>query len=192
MQKIIYSLIIALIISVGAAVLDQNITNELQNNIIRLHIIANSDSEHDQTIKLKVRDSIIKNVRLDDIDFVEKAGIEANKILIENNEDYRAYASFEKFYFPTKTYENITLPQGEYYSVRLKLGNASGKNWWCIMYPPLCSVSDNNFSINQQSNSLLQDSLSPQSYETITSKEDKVKVRFKVVEIIENIKSKIS
>ena len=187
MQRIIYSIIIALVITAGAVSLGEA-GGELQNGILRLHIVADSDSERAQEVKLKVRDAVLQNVSLGDEDFLEKAEEEANRVLEENGEGYGAKAYYGKFYFPAKEYSGITLPAGDYYGVRLVLGNGAGRNWWCIMYPPMCAVSENEMELKKSSEKILQRTLSPGSYELITGSGEKIKIRFKTVEIIQAIK----
>ena len=111
-------------------------------NLIRLHVIANSDSEYDQYVKLKVRDSVLavsNALSPEDIpyslNFIEDA---AKTALASHGSNPSAKVQFGKFDFPTKSYGNITLPAGEYTAVRVIIGNGEGQNWWCVMYPPLC------------------------------------------------------
>lgn len=118
------------------------VAKDLQNGIVRLHIIAQSDSDFDQSIKLKVRDKVLDAIAdkdIADIDsFLATAENAANDCLSDNSIPYRAKAEFGIFEFPNKTYKNITLPKGSYKSIRIILGDGMGKNWWCVMYPPLC------------------------------------------------------
>ena len=188
-MKTIYMLIISMTLAVGAATLAECVGQDLENEIIRLHIVADSDEVHAQELKLKVRDEIIKNVSLSDKDFIKKATNKAKEILKENNENYDVKSSFEKFYFPAKQYKNVTLPAGEYNSVRLVLGKGEGKNWWCIMYPPMCVVNDTEMELIKESDEVLKNSLNSESYEIITSDSDKVKLKFKTVELIQKLKN---
>lgn len=122
------------------------------DNLIRLHILADDNSEAAQSIKLKVRDAILEecadlfNGQYDVITAADelesnlpKIEAVANRVLAENRVNYKAEAviGFEKY--PTRVYENITLPAGEYRSLRVMLGEAKGENWWCILFPPLCT-----------------------------------------------------
>ena len=189
-MKTIYMLIISMTLAVGAVSLAECVERDLKNDIVRLHIVADSDEVQAQELKLKVRDEIIKNVSLSDRDFVVKAENEAKRVLKENNENYGVKATFERFYFPVKKYKNVTLPSGEYNSVRLVLGRGEGKNWWCIMYPPMCAVNDEEMELIEGSEfKLLKNNLNSESYELVTSKSDKVKLKFKTVEIIQYIKN---
>ena len=190
-MKFIYSLIIALIITIGAAALSDSTENNLQNGILRLHIIADSDYESAQEIKLEVRDEIIRTVDLKDSEFQKKAVSAANKILKQKNVPYSAHSETGKFYFPEKRYNNIVLPEGYYYGVRIVLGSGAGKNWWCIMYPPLCAVSDTEMEMSIEASNRLKRQLTPDTYELVTSNDGKVKIKFKAVEIIRSIKCKM-
>lgn len=136
MRNIICTYIVALAMTVVIQGYSDKVNSELQNNVIRLHILANSDSESDQSIKLKVRDAILNEVSLKDKDFLQKSETVANSVL--SNYNYKAIAKYGEFYFPTKKYKNVTLPSGKYNSVRIVLGEGEGQNWWCVLYPPMC------------------------------------------------------
>lgn len=121
-------------------------------NILRLHIIANSDSEDDQRVKMLVRDAILeyereKNYVVSETDaenVIKENGSElltiVRNVLCENNIDYDVQLMLGDFDFPDRTYDNILYPAGEYHALRLLLGNACGKNWWCVIFPPLCII----------------------------------------------------
>ena len=112
---------------------------ELENNIVRLHVIANSDSAKDQAIKLDVRDRITelsrkqgRTPRLSELQHT------ADRVLSENKVPYRAKVTYSKYYVNRREYENIVLPEGKYTAACVKLGDGAGKNWWCVLSPPLC------------------------------------------------------
>ena len=141
-------MIVAIVISVND--FDSKCEN-IENSIFRLHVIANSDSNIDQEIKLKVRDAILekghelfadKNSKQQAEETVQKNLTLFRKIAEEtirkNGFDYDVTAEIGKSKFPAKTYGNTTLPAGEYDALRIILGEGKGKNWWCIMFPPLC------------------------------------------------------
>ncbi|MEG1256458.1 stage II sporulation protein R [Clostridium sp.] len=126
---------------------------EISSKLIRFHVIANSDSEEDQALKLKVRDAVLKYVQplLKDSKDIEESRrilkredkkiIEiANKVVEDNSYNYCIESTLTKEYFPVKTYGNITLPQGEYEAYRIIIGTGEGQNWWCVMFPPICFV----------------------------------------------------
>ena len=125
---------------------------EIYENTVRLHVIANSDSEHDQSVKLFVRDRVLSELQ---ILLAETASTEEAVAVIEENLDHlRAvcnetlealgeemtadlYLKQEKY--PTRHYENISLPAGVYQSLQIRIGDADGKNWWCVLFPTLCT-----------------------------------------------------
>ncbi len=188
----------ALLIGMIGAIIFSNISafagnyNNLQNNVLRLHILANSDSTEDQRLKLKVRDEILahsdelfgksKNIWEAEKNIEEKLErIEeiANQTIKENGFSYTAKAELTKdMEFESKVYDEITMPEGTYDALRITIGNADGHNWWCVMYPPLClpveGVTEEYFS-EEEADILY----NPEKYE----------VRFKCVEIFEDIKN---
>jgi stage II sporulation protein R len=126
---------------------------EISEKLIRFHVIANSDREEDQALKLKVRDSVLTYIQpmLKDSESIQMSRdilerenekiIEIAKEVIKNNGyDYTVDSTLSKEYFPIKTYGNITLPQGEYEAYRIIIGTGEGQNWWCVMFPPICFV----------------------------------------------------
>ena len=125
---------------------------ETPGDLIRLHVIANSDSAYDQEVKLIVRDSIIEQLEilLESADSKAEAQeiIGANLLFLqsaaqknlEQYADYGVSTNLGKAEFPTKYYGELVLPAGEYDALRIVLGAGEGKNWWCVIFPPLCFV----------------------------------------------------
>lgn len=126
---------------------------EISEKLIRFHVIANSDREDDQALKLKVRDEVLKYIqpKLKDSKSIEQSREIlknedkkildiANEVIKANGYSYNTESTLSKEYFPVKTYGNITLPQGEYEAYRIIIGTGEGKNWWCVMFPPICFV----------------------------------------------------
>ena len=159
------------------------VSDDLQNSIIRLHILARSNSDEDQKIKLAIRDEVISAVSdipiTDTEKFLTLAEDTANYYLIKNSIPYRATAEFGTFRFPRKSYNNITLPAGKYRGVRILLEKGEGKNWWCVMYPPLCVTKK-----SEEASAVLKNSLKNETYEVITKKPE---VRFKILDLISQI-----
>lgn len=164
---------------------------EIENNVLRLHIIANSDSEKDQSLKLIVRDGILSQYsdvfkNLDGIDEIIDTAKEhlseieqtAEKIIRENGFFYDVSCEVVKMDFDKKEYENFTMPKGFYNALRIKIGNAEGKNWWCVMYPPLC--------IPATAETDLSEYLTKEEIDIITNPK-RYEMRFKCVEIYEKI-----
>lgn len=128
-----------------------------EKQLIRLHVLANSDSEQDQAVKLKVRDAVVEYMApyLSDVKDASAArqivlshqdtlmNI-AKQVLIANGASYSVQLEIGYFDFPVKSYGNLTLPAGKYEAVRILLGNAEGKNWWCVLFPPLCFIDVTN------------------------------------------------
>lgn len=132
---------------------DDKIIEEISEKLIRFHVLANSNSEEDQALKMKVKDEVIKFItpKLENSESIEESReilkenndeiIEiATKCIIDNGYNYSVKTTLGKENFPTKVYGNITLPQGEYEAFRILIGDAEGANWWCVMFPPLCFV----------------------------------------------------
>jgi len=125
--------------------------SEIYDSVIRLHVLAQSDSEHDQQIKLAVRDAIVAECRdlFADTDTTDEALTQiqdaalqmeqiANRVLAEQGVAYTATAVFGTETYPTREYDGVTFPAGEYLSLRILLGDGEGQCWWCCLFPPLC------------------------------------------------------
>ncbi|MBE5961035.1 MAG: stage II sporulation protein R [Lachnospiraceae bacterium] len=177
-------------------VIQQGIAKE----IIRFHVIGNSNSEKDQTVKLKVKEAVIEQMKpyLSNVTSKEEAKelilthlseIEttASKILVENGFDYGATAMVGYSTFPIKQYGDIVLPAGEYEALRIELGTASGKNWWCIMFPQLCFVDTTYHVVPEESKEQLQYLLTDEEYDAILEKDTKVTIHFKFVDWVKNL-----
>ncbi|MBQ3140230.1 MAG: stage II sporulation protein R [Ruminococcus sp.] len=142
--------IFTLLISNGVGFIrDGRRLDSLRNNVLRLHILADSNTEYAQSLKLKVRDGLLEaNIfrnaatlaeaeltAAENLDIIEK---KAEEILRENGCYLPVSAELADVVFDERVYEDITMPAGEYRALRVKIGSAQGKNWWCVMYPPLC------------------------------------------------------
>ena len=178
-----------------------SVSSDIADNVFRLHIIANSDTDEDQNLKLIVRDNILNYMKeiassvsskeeaveiitshLDDfyniaIDTIRSAGY-----------DYDVSLSVGQFDFPTKEYGDISLPAGIYDALRIEIGEAQGHNWWCVMFPTLCFVDVSSGSLDEGSKGVLEDNLSDEEFSLISDDSADVKFKFKVVEFFENIK----
>lgn len=166
---------------------------DLRQNVLRLHIVANSDSPADQELKLKIRDEILKEtgqtfVGVTDLDSAEALTKEnlntfqriANNVIKENGFTYGCEVSLGDCFFETRHYDTFSLPAGNYRSLIIKLGKGEGKNWWCVVFPAVCvpaaSDSDLRVSVNDSSAEIAENS-------------QRYIVRFKAVEIYEKIKN---
>ena len=177
-----------------------------KDKLIRFHVLANSDSDEDQELKLKVRDEIIKYLQpmlkqsksleqSEQIILSESENIKniGENIIKENGYTYEVEVKLEYNNFPAKQYSNIVLPAGEYKALRILIGEAKGKNWWCVMFPPLCFVDENNGVIDKETDEKLRSVLTEEEYNLIAEdnieKTKDVKMIFKIVEIIEALVS---
>lgn len=176
------------------------VSQKLSDNIFRLHVIANSNSEEDQNLKYKVRDCILEYFKSISLNLNNKEEvvnlIQQNLSNIENIAQEKIYAEgfnypveieIGNFYFPTKTYGDISFPPGYYDSLRIKIGNSSGENWWCVMFPALCFVSPQNGVIPQESKEYLEEVLSEEEYKLISEESTNTNIKFKFVELLQNI-----
>ena len=187
-------------ILIAASSYTKAVCTDIANNVFRLHVIANSDSEEDQKLKYIVRDSILSYVNgiLENINNKEDVALTINNHIdeIKNiaqqavyNEGFTYDVEIEvgNFKFPTKTYGNISLPPGLYDALRVKIGNASGKNWWCVMFPPLCFVDVSSGIVPEDSKELMESNLSSEDYALVSSSKNITKIKFKVVEVLQNL-----
>ncbi len=165
---------------------------EVRERVVRLHILAHSDSAEDQALKLRVRDAVVEAAagwldgaqntaeamalakeRLPQLEAVAQATVAAAGY------DYPVKAELTEMYFTTRQYDTVTLPAGVYEAVRFTIGSGEGKNWWCVVYPPLCAGA----AIKRQT---LRDVLNDRQVQVISGGE-RFKVRFKVVEWAQQI-----
>lgn len=160
--------------------------------ILRLHVIANSNSPQDQALKLKVRDRVLevfKTLDFENADDAEKVAVRHSSLLREAALDvideegfqYNVTVTCGVFPFPQKSYGMVTLPQGKYNAVRVVIGEGKGENWWCVMYPPLCFI-DETVEFDEKTLS----SLSEKTKKQITQKPG-IKVKFRIEEIFRKI-----
>jgi stage II sporulation protein R len=170
--------------------------NDLKQNVLRLHIIANSDSAEDQAIKLKIRDELLKKSgglfdtvgnKQDAIDMVNKnrdfLTEIAQNVLNSEGKTEPVSISVGKTYFNTRVYDNFTLPAGEYDAVRVLIGKAEGKNWWCVMFPSICIPA-------AEKEHKLTEAVDEKSAE-IAENAPRYEMRFKIVELYESLKNKL-
>lgn len=170
----------------------QEVQQELAEEVFRFHVLANSDSKEDQEVKLLVRDRVLsymKESMEEDTDVPEGCAYEpsaestkkwacehleeieglADEVLREQGFGYQSEAEVTTCYFPEKRYGDITFPCGEYEALRIKLGRASGHNWWCVLYPNLCFISQTCAYVSEEGKEELKDVLEDEEYELVTA-----------------------
>ncbi len=161
---------------------------EIREKVVRLHILANSDSTEDQALKLKVRDAVLQAAAgweeatgenilqqaQQDLPYLLEV---AQKTVYENGFSYPVTAKICRMYFETRQYDDVTMPAGVYDAVRFEIGEAKGKNWWCVMYPPMC------LKAAEKGDTLAQVLTDRQM--SIVTGEQGYQVRFKLVEVVQ-------
>lgn len=194
---IVCSILIALILSSFTELASFVSSSEkIRSNVLRLHIRANSDSEADQQLKLKVRDEVLKTggKAFYDVDTLQQAVEKskkakeeirktAEKVISDNGYSYPVRVEIGTSFFPVRTYENdVTLPAGDYTAVKIIIGSGKGHNWWCVMFPPLCiPAADGEKDLS---------SVLDENEIKLTKSNPKYEVRFKIAEIFEKLCSK--
>lgn len=179
---------------------EQDLQEGIAREIIRFHVIANSDSDSDQALKLKVKDFLVESLApvLKDAESITQARAVlsselpyiqelAEKIIRDNGYAYPVAVSLENCYFPLKVYGEYTFPPGNYEALRVQIGEAKGKNWWCVMFPPLCFVDETYSIVDESSGKKLKYLLTEEEYDTLTNKKTPVKVKFKLFEAIKDL-----
>lgn len=174
---------------------------DIYDNVVRLHVIANSDSEEDQSLKMKVRDELlevvsdfvgecknideatavieknIEKIRQSALECIDKEGYEYNVDVILGKEEY-----------PTKNYEGFCFPSGEYLSLRVIIGEGKGQNWWCVLFPPLCMSAASEEKRISAEEALINVGFTSEQYKIITDSEDATYVvRFKILEAAQKV-----
>ncbi|MBA1334826.1 MAG: Stage II sporulation protein required for processing of pro-sigma-E (SpoIIR) [Firmicutes bacterium] len=179
------------------------------DNLLRLHVIANSDSPRDQALKNDVRDRLVKEIgdrvagmesKQEVLDFLrdnmELIETVASDEVAAHNASYGVKAETGRFEFPTKLYGNLALPAGKYDALRVFIGDGNGANWWCVMFPPLCFVDTKNAVAFAKDQERVRDMLTEEEFEILMSSQNMdevpVKVRFKIIELINMSKIKLA
>ena len=187
-------LLIGIIFTMFTTMINRTVAagNEIRSETLRLHIIANSDSEEDQNLKLKVRDAVLESTGelfaevSGKTEAVAAAEYSANDIkaiaedvILREGFDYSVQVEVTEMWFETRSYEGFSLPAGDYDAVRIIIGNGEGKNWWCVMYPALCIPGAEEAIEKYEENSSF---VYGDGYE----------IRFKIIEWFEEIKHLLS
>ena len=202
-RGIFFKVFVAVLLSMLALLgVCEAISKEVSGGIVRLHVIANSNRQHDQAVKLLVRDEVLRVSK--ELSEGKAFGLSfaqlhedlligaANHILKENNCDYTCRLETGNFFFPTRKYESLTLPAGNYDAVRIILGEGNGENWWCVMYPPLCFTQYATDALTKEQHQQLLHALGETGYRLATEESIVIKPAFKAVEIWENVKRRLT
>ena len=179
-----------------------HVNKNLSNHVLRMHIIANSNSTEDQALKAEVRDEIINQLNIILPKYSDKKTVtatvlrhrdlllnSAKKVLQKKGCNDAVSFCYGKSYFPTKVYSDLSFPAGEYDSFQLRIGNGEGENWWCVMYPSFGAPAKE--SLEDETINLMENQLTSEEFELITSDKPTVVFRFKTVDYLMKIKEKI-
>lgn len=198
LRKIRISLSVGLAVAIVFSICSFAKTSEkIRSDVLRLHVIANSDSAVDQNLKIRVRDFILEegkdifdgSVNVENavrkiepqIPTLEKS---AKDFIKSSGFDYDVKITLSNEYFTTRTYENVTLPAGRYLALRVVIGSGEGHNWWCVMFPPMCVPAANK-------NNEIDKVFSDDEIRLVQSR-PKYEPRFKIIEIYESVREKFS
>ena len=189
-QKWLYASILCGLSFIFLLLMPQPSGENLYDSVIRIHILANSDSAEDQTNKLLVRDAILDFAANRLNSFSNRAEAEdaigaslgviesvACETLSQNGCNLPVCAELKEEVYPTRDYDTISLPQGKYLSLQVKIGDARGQNWWCVLFPPICQN-----SATDAEDALMQAGMDEENVKTVTTKEGKYRIRFKILE----------
>lgn len=196
-KLIIIFIALALILSIFSVGYIANMKSHISQSLLRLHIVGATDSDVDQNLKLAVRDKILSEFsdEFSSCNSVAEAMQTADKLIPQIRQSATDQLSslgcnadvsvnVERCPFPTKSYGSISLPSGEYTALNIKIGEATGKNWWCVMYPPLC-ITDKSMILSGASLESLKSTLTEQEFLLISNnKRPDIKIKFRIAEAI--------
>lgn len=196
-KRLLIALLVLTIVMLALGTLPIHGEEEVYNTVIRLHVLANSDSEEDQARKLQVRDAILDVTAplLQDCNSQEEARLlleqHSDTLILTAEETLRAAGSpasvtvmLGEESYPRRNYDSFCFPSGDYLSLRICIGEAAGQNWWCCLFPPLC-IGAATVSEEEAEEAFIAVGLTPSQYKIITESEKPVyKVRFKLLELL--------
>ena len=195
-NAILLIFLLSLYIFISAQSYVTAVSSDLSEAVFRLHVLANSDSDEDQELKLKVRDKLLAymnsicadcSTKEEAISIAQNHKEEFKKIaeetIRENGYNYSVQININNFYFPTKNYGDISLPAGFYDALRVEIGSGKGKNWWCVMFPSLCFIDISSGIVDDEAKENLEEHLSDESFNIISDSENtELKFKFKLIE----------
>ena len=198
MKKLAFLIVALTVATMVIGLLPVHSEVAIYDNVIRLHVIANSDSEEDQALKLSVRDSILERVgqicadaedydsalatisRQENLD--ELCAI-AQRTVDEAGYDYKVSISVGREDYPRKNYDSFCFPSGEYTSLKVEIGESDGQNWWCVLFPQLCLAPATK---TEAQDKFIEAGFTPEQYKIVTESDSpRYEVKFKILEIIE-------
>lgn len=198
-EKILLLLCVFVICAAVCDILPIHGEEKIYESVVRLHVLANSDTEEDQKLKLKVRDAILSyvsplvidcptreraiTVLNEELESIEKI---AEEVVLKEGYDHSVDVTLMLEEYPTRNYEAMSFPSGEYVSLRVLIGEAKGQNWWCVLFPPLCLSAASDQIENEEA--FIAVGLNSDQYKIITENDEgKYYLRFKLLEVIEEL-----
>lgn len=196
-KRLLASLLIGVAMTGFVSEYGQTVQADIAKNVVRLHVLANSDSEADQALKLQVRDAVIaylqqplegatsveqtKEIIAQHIPQIEEV---ARQTLAQNGCDMPVRGMLGNFEFPTKEYGDCRLPAGQYDALRILIGEAKGQNWWCVLYPQLCFIKNKEGKLPPKSRNQLKNVLTEDEFKVVTAPKtaQTYQIKFKIVE----------
>lgn len=173
---------------------------EIKDKLIRFHVIANSDAEEDQSLKLKVRDKVVEALssKLKGVTSLEEAEIILNNnidyvnniarnVILSNNYDYEVNTMLSYENFPDKVYGDYVFPQGNYEAFRVIIGEGQGRNWWCVMFPSLCFVDESKSDVNSENLKREIENIKPKERNNLNNQNYDIKFKSKVADIVKEL-----
>lgn len=200
-KKLLICTFVILAIALVAGLFPVHGEGEIYDSVVRLHVLANSDSTSDQTLKLKVRDEIVGIVtpavaacstREEAMAAIESIMPEiesaAEDVARKEGYPYDVTVTLGEEYYPTKNYETCAFPEGRYTSLKVCIGKSEGENWWCCLFPPLCLSAASEGSDRTNEEAFVSVGLTGEQYKLITETDTpKYKIRFKILETISSL-----
>ena len=197
-KKFYVAIVILLVTMMALSFLPVHGERSIYDTVVRLHVLANSDSEADQALKLKVRDAVLEvSASMVEDCATQAEAVEAltahltdleaaaSAVIAAEGYDYPVTVLLGEEDYPTRTYESCAFPAGTYVSLRVLIGEAEGQNWWCCLFPPLCLSAATAKQDNEDA--FIQVGLTKDQYGIITETgKTKYKVRFKLLEVLED------
>lgn len=191
---------VAMVLIKENALHQETLQTGIAENIIRFHVIANSDAKEDQELKMKVKEALVSHLTpllsdtesiLDAREILSGKLTEIQEIAEDTLRCYNCYdtvtVTLADCFFPLKVYGDYTFPPGTYEALRVQIGDAGGQNWWCVMFPPLCFVDETYAIIDESSKEQLKNLLTEEEYDTLISEKTPVKIKFKLWEELKKL-----
>ena len=173
----------------------KEVSMPLAKEVFRLHVLANTDSDDDQALKLKVKSAIVDSLspimskapgkaeaRKWISDHMEELQTVAAAVITAEGYDYPVTVACETVWFPDKIYGDMTFPHGYYDALRVCIGEAAGQNWWCVLYPPLCFIDLTHGVVPDESKEKLETVLDEDDYNSLFDTESRPRVRFRIID----------